>query len=122
MGIAIRHKRKYAATLLLQKWNTLRNINILRQQLVVLFSSIIDRMTKKLNASFDDMTQHQMVTEAQSNFNKHEKWKKEIKRINKELAEKIASKTSGWQYLSEYDLKDNKPLIICIKKISVFRQ
>lgn len=113
--IAIRHKRKYAATLLLQKWNTLRNINILRQQLVVLLSSIIHRMTKELDTRFEHMTQDQMVREAQTNFNEYGKWKKEIVQINKELAKKIASQNSGWQYLSEYDLKDNKPLEICIK-------
>eukprot|EP01084_Bolivina_argentea_P130442 230265_1 len=125
--IAIRHRRKYAATLLLQKWNTLRNLNILRQQLVIIFGSIIDEGGK--TAKYDEEKkefvieegpgQKDMIKKAQS-FDGNKKWDEEIKKINKEIKELINSKHLGWQYLSEYDLKNNETMEISIKQYPLF--
>ena len=49
--VAIRHKRKIAAQLLLQKWNSLRNLSILRHQLAPLLIMILDK-------ELDDIYKH----------------------------------------------------------------
>eukprot|EP01083_Nonionella_stella_P305567 1066425_1 len=108
--IAIRHTRKYAATLLLQRWNTLRNLNVLRQQLSVIFNHFHDEKS----------TQKEMVEKAIA-LHEDGTWEGKITKINKELEENIKHKKSGWQFLSEYgNLKDNNPIDIAINEFPFF--
>ena len=137
--LAIRHRRKYAATLLLSKWNTLRNLNILRQQFTILFSSIIDGFKKQydqkqivleprhnqqwsqiIEDDEQEFNQQQMVKEAKSLDKKY--WKEKIKKINKELQKNLKSKKSGWQFLSHYKLKDNNTIEITITQYPLFEK
>ncbi len=44
--VAIRHQRKFAAQLLLQKWGSLRNLNILRHQLGPLLDNLLAKRVR----------------------------------------------------------------------------
>eukprot|EP01083_Nonionella_stella_P141207 434585_1 len=108
-AIVFRHRRKSAATLLLQPWNTLRNLNILRQQLIVIFNRFVDK----------DSTQKEMI--AKANELTRKKWIDAITDINRELETHIKRNKAGWQLLSEYgNLKDNHPIEISVKQYPFF--
>eukprot|EP01083_Nonionella_stella_P172930 594919_1 len=96
--IAIRHRRKHAATLLLQRWNTLRNLNVLRHQLIVIFNHIDNTMIEEVAPTF--------------------KWKDQIQTINEEFKTNMKFR---WRFLSKYgNLKDNNPIEISVEQYPLF--
>ena len=116
--IAIRHKRKFAAQLLLQKWDSLRNLNILRHQLGPLLDVILEKEEKKIdnenNNDKDEKEQGlELMMEKQNRQSKLikiaqqydlEKWKKIIKITNERLQNNLNNTRSGWQLLTDYDI------------------
>eukprot|EP01083_Nonionella_stella_P232728 820646_1 len=92
-SVAVRRQRKVAARLLLQSWDSLRNVNILRHQLSPLLRVVMVDVNETL--------QRKQIEIAQK-YDK-QKWKQLIERTNMRLQENLNNIETGWQ-LTDYDI------------------
>eukprot|EP01083_Nonionella_stella_P232727 820644_1 len=98
--VAIRHQRKVAAQLLLQSWDSLRNMNILRYQLAPLLMVVMESCGVEEAEAYDEAQQKWIIRTAKE-YNM-QKWRELIEITNKRLQDNLNNIETGWQLLIEY--------------------
>eukprot|EP01084_Bolivina_argentea_P155922 271699_1 len=115
--VAIRHQRKIAAQLLLQAWDSLRNMNILRHQLGPLLKVVMERAGIE-EEEYDEAQQKENIRIAKE-YNM-ETWRELIEIANKRLQDNLNNIETGWQLLTEYDIHKIESMEISIPQYPFF--
>eukprot|EP01083_Nonionella_stella_P144107 449285_1 len=115
--VAIRHQRKVAAQLLLQAWDSLRNMNILRHQLGPLLKVVMERAGIE-EEEYDEAQQKENIRIAKE-YNM-ETWRELIEIANKRLQDNLNNIETGWQLLTEYDIHKIESMEISIPQYPFF--
>eukprot|EP01083_Nonionella_stella_P126303 382238_1 len=142
--VAIRHQRKVAAQLLLQAWDSLRNMNILRHQLGPLLKVVMERAKIEEPEKYDEKKQKKImeiveeydmakIEEPEKYDEKKQKkimeiaeeydmatWKELIQITNTRLQTHLNDRKKGWQLLTEYDIHKMESMEISIQQYPFF--
>eukprot|EP01083_Nonionella_stella_P059654 156069_1 len=115
--LAIRHQRKVIAPLLLQSQDSLRNLNILRQQLCPLLKVVMERAGIE-EEEYDEAQQKKNIRIAKE-YNM-ETWRELIEISNKRLQDNLNNIETGWQLLTEYDIHKMESMEISLPQYPFF--
>eukprot|EP01083_Nonionella_stella_P249772 863305_1 len=116
--VAIRHQRKVAAQLLLQAWDSLRNMNILRHQLGPLLKVVMERAKIEEPEKYDEKKQKKIMEIAEEYD--MATWKELIQITNTRLQTHLNDRKKGWQLLTEYDIHKMESMEISIQQYPFF--